>query len=168
MELSNRTMKEYDSLISELGKLYEQFVDFNKSELGPVSPNDHIIGPIGEWRAIQIIKKSMNLDARRVSVSSKNPDDLVIHINKKVSHYISVKTTTEHSSTGLSGIFHLNYGKWKWCICIRLNRDLTYKEHFWISKKDLKKLFISKSGKPKQFRWNTAYNCNKKTDLPNL
>lgn len=43
-----------------------------------VSPNDHIIGPIGEWRAIQIIFKDMGLKAERVSVSAKDLDDLKV------------------------------------------------------------------------------------------
>nr|BDT27427.1 hypothetical protein BHI3_08930 [Bacteriovorax sp. HI3] len=158
-------MQELDNLINRIGILYAEFVKFQKTESCPVSPNDHIIGPIGEWRAIQIIKNDFCLDASRVSISPKDPDDLMLSYNGEIK-YISVKTTTEHSKTGLSGIFHTDKGKWDWLIAVRLNEDLTYKEHFWLSKKDCYTLFRTKKGKAKQFKWSTAYNSPSKKFRP--
>lgn len=157
--------KKYDSLVAELGKLYSEFIEINKSEHGPVSPNDHIVGAIGEWRAIQTIKKTMNLKAERASTNSKSSNDLVVKYKNK-DRYISVKSTTDHSKTGLSGIFHAGQGEWDWCLCMRLNKDLTYKAHFWISKKEAKQLFTHIDGRAKQFKWAWAHACTDKQETP--
>lgn len=158
--------KDFDKLVLDLGTIYAKFIAHLKSDLSIVAPNDHVIGPIGEWRAIQIIEKEMGLKASRVSASARDPDDLKVEYEGKV-HYISVKTTTEHSKTGLSGIFHTDKGNWEWTICVRLNHDLTYKEHFWLHKKDCQVLFRTKSDKVKQFKWSIANNSSKKCEFPN-
>ncbi|MBC7540183.1 MAG: hypothetical protein H7281_15265 [Bacteriovorax sp.] len=157
--------KKYNTLVKELGKLYSEFIEINKSDFGPVSPNDHIVGAIGEWRAIQIIKKTMSLEAKRASTNSKSSNDLVVKYKNK-DRYISVKSTTEHSKTGLSGIFHTGQGEWDHCLCIRLEKDLTYKDHFWISKKEVNLLFTHSDGRAKQFKWAKAESCAKKGEYP--
>lgn len=165
MKKVNFNINGYRKLVNQLGVLYSEFIRINKSEYGPVTPNDHVVGAIGEWRAIEIIKSTMDLDAVRASTNSKSSEDLVV-VFKGKKHFISVKTTTEHSSTGRSGIFHAYQGKWNWCLCMRLNEDLTYKEHFWISKKQAQNAFTKKEGQAKQFVWSVACKLSRK-EFPN-
>jgi len=106
----------FEEVIEGLGKLYRQFREMTKLEGSPVAPNDHILGPIGEWRAIQLLREKYPEKIKSVIKNSSkptDPDDLKITATNGKENFLSVKSVTAYSKSKKTGKMSFR-GRWQW------------------------------------------------------
>jgi hypothetical protein len=129
--------KRFDAICKEIGALYAEMRNSMNEGDALIPPNDHIVGSIGEWHAVKLLKRH-GLTVEPASHKANDPDDFIIYRDGR-RHFISVKTITAHSKSGVAGLGFK--GNWEWKLVMLLGENLTVDDFFWISRRDCQRIF---------------------------